>query len=169
MTEIAPIVANPLTIITVILALVIWSGWSGFRLWVGSKRLLAELHVVTGQITAADDPSGFTLRYEAISRKELLAAILFLVHAGGSISRLCRFIPEQGLIRCDHQSGRLVRSELISGARDWGRPSLSCGPSRPLGWSGVTLHIFGSCNRAWQCRRNSRRQCHAGWQKQGTA
>ena len=96
MTEIAPIVANPLTIIAVILALVIWSGWSGFRLWVGSKRLLAELRVVTGQITAAEDPSGFTLRYETISQELGGNPIL---GARWREYQQALLIPEQGLIR----------------------------------------------------------------------
>jgi hypothetical protein len=69
MTEIAPLVANPLTIITVILALVIWAGWSGFRLWAGSKKLLAELRAVTGQISAADGATDFAVRYETISQE----------------------------------------------------------------------------------------------------
>lgn len=101
MTEIAPLVANPLTIFAVILGLVIWASWSGVRLRAGSRTLLAELGGVTARINAANDATEFAARYEAVSQELGGNPILGARWREYQQSLL---IPEQGLIRATARS-----------------------------------------------------------------
>ena len=101
MTEIAPLVANPLTIFAVILGLVIWASWSGVRLRAGSRTLLAELGGVTARINAANDATEFAARYEAVSQELGGNPIL---GARWQEYQQSLLIPEQGLIRATARS-----------------------------------------------------------------
>lgn len=64
---IAPYVASPFTIGSIILVLTAWAFWAGRRLWIGTKVLISQLNIARGQIEAAESANAFTARYEAIA------------------------------------------------------------------------------------------------------
>jgi hypothetical protein len=68
MTAIAPYVAHPLTIISIILGLLIWATISGYRLQAGTKALVTELRWAGRQIDEAQNASVFATQYEVIAQ-----------------------------------------------------------------------------------------------------
>jgi ABC-type transporter Mla subunit MlaD len=66
---ISPYIANPATILTVIVGLAVWAIWSGRRLCNGTGMLVSHLEIALEQVRAAEGASAFTTRYEAISQE----------------------------------------------------------------------------------------------------
>ena len=67
MTSIAPYIASPITIGLVVLGLMAWAIASGYRLHVGTKKLLAEVVRARRQVEETDGASAFKGRYEAVA------------------------------------------------------------------------------------------------------
>ena len=69
MAVIAPFVASLWTICAVVLGLVIWATWSGYRLVRGTMKLKAALAHARDQVTSAENAQAFATRYETIAEE----------------------------------------------------------------------------------------------------
>lgn len=101
MTEIAPLVASPWAIGSVIFALIIWAAWSGYTLRAGSAKLLGSLRAATNQIDTAENAGTFVGRYEIVARALSDNPIL---GARWREYQQCFLVPEQGLVRATARS-----------------------------------------------------------------
>lgn len=110
MMFIAPYVASPYTIWSVIACLMVWAGWSGYRLRAGVRSFALQLGQLQDAFGIAGTPSAFRARYESISGD---LAESPLIGDRWREYQNALWIPDSGPIRATAPSSEWFTADLL--------------------------------------------------------